>query len=198
MPWAWRSAAVPIARWCARALRTARSARCSPISATAACSACSPSTASRPRTSWCCAGWSAADGRSRAFVNDQPISSGLLRQLGELLVEVHGQHEQQALLEPAVQRALLDHHGRLAPRAAALRAAWQDWRTAEESRAALAAEVERAAGEEAYWRHVAGRTGDARAGGRRGGDAGRDPRPADEPREAPPGARRRARGARRP
>ncbi|HEX5795233.1 MAG TPA: AAA family ATPase, partial [Geminicoccaceae bacterium] len=59
-----------------------------------------------------------ADGRSRAFVNDQPVSGGLLRRLGELLVEVHGQHEQQALLEPAVQRALLDHHGRLAPQAA--------------------------------------------------------------------------------
>ena len=96
----------------------------------------------------------AADGRSRAFVNDQPISSGLLRRLGELLVEVHGQHEQQALLEPGVQRGLLDHHGRLAPLVAALRAAWQDWRAAEDARSALAAEVERAAGEEAYWRHV--------------------------------------------
>jgi DNA repair protein RecN (Recombination protein N) len=95
-----------------------------------------------------------ADGRSRAFVNDQPISSGLLRKLGDLLVEVHGQHEQQALLEPAVQRTLLDHHGRLAPQVAAVRTAWQDWRAAEEARAALAAEVERAAGEEAYWRHV--------------------------------------------
>jgi len=96
----------------------------------------------------------AADGRSRAFVNDQPISGGLLRRLGELLVEVHGQHEQQALLEPAVQRALLDHHGRLGPLAATLRAAWQEWRGAEEARVALAAEAERAAGEEAYWRHA--------------------------------------------
>jgi DNA repair protein RecN (Recombination protein N) len=96
----------------------------------------------------------AADGRSRAFVNDQPISSGLLRRLGELLVEVHGQHEQQALLEPAVQRGLLDHHGRLAPLVAELRAAWQDWRAAEAARAACAAEQAQAAGEEAYWRHV--------------------------------------------
>jgi DNA repair protein RecN (Recombination protein N) len=95
-----------------------------------------------------------ADGRSRAFANDQPISGGLLRRLGELLVEVHGQHEQQALLEPALQRALLDHHGRLAPLVAAVRTAWQDWRVAEETRGALAADLERAATEEAYWRHV--------------------------------------------
>jgi DNA repair protein RecN (Recombination protein N) len=97
-----------------------------------------------------------ADGRSRAFVNDQPVSGGLLRRLGELLVEVHGQHEQQALLDPATQRALLDSHGRLEDEVAAARAAWAAWRQAEQSRHALAAEVERAASEEAYWRHVLG------------------------------------------
>ena len=97
-----------------------------------------------------------ADGRSRAFVNDQPVSGGLLRRLGELLVEVHGQHEQQALLDPATQRALLDSYGRLDVELAAARAAWAAWRQAEQSRQALAAEVERAATEEAYWRHVLG------------------------------------------
>jgi DNA repair protein RecN (Recombination protein N) len=95
-----------------------------------------------------------ADGRSRAFVNDQPVSTGLLRELAGLLVEVHGQHEQQALLEPAVQRRLLDAYGRLEEPLRAVREAHARWREAEQARAALAAEVERAATEEAYWRHA--------------------------------------------
>jgi DNA repair protein RecN (Recombination protein N) len=95
-----------------------------------------------------------ADGRSRAFVNDQPVSGGLLRRVGELLVEVHGQHEQQALLDPATQRRLLDSYGRLDTAVAAVRAAHAAWREAEHARQAAAAEVERAASEEAYWRHA--------------------------------------------
>jgi DNA repair protein RecN (Recombination protein N) len=96
----------------------------------------------------------AADGRSRAFVNDQPVSGGLLRRVGDLLVEVHGQHEQQALLDPSTQRGLLDSYGRLDATVAAVRAAHTAWREAERSRQAAAAEVENAASEEAYWRHV--------------------------------------------
>ena len=95
-----------------------------------------------------------ADGRSRAFVNDQPVSGGLLRRLGEQLVEVHGQHEQQALLDPAIQRRLLDAYGRLDGPAAAVRAAHERWRQAEQERLTVAAEVERAAREEDYWRHM--------------------------------------------
>ncbi len=95
-----------------------------------------------------------ADGRSRAFVNDQPASGGLLRRLGERLVEVHGQHEQQALLDPATQRRLLDAYGRLDGPAAAVRTAYESWRQAEQERLAVAAEIERAAREEDYWRHM--------------------------------------------
>ena len=95
-----------------------------------------------------------ADGRSRAFVNDQPVSGGLIRQLGELLVEVHGQHDQQALLDPATQRRLLDAYGRLEAPATAARTAYESWRRAEQERAAIADEIERAAREEDYWRHV--------------------------------------------
>ncbi|MFT5540018.1 MAG: DNA repair protein RecN (Recombination protein N) [Alphaproteobacteria bacterium] len=57
-----------------------------------------------------------ADGRSRAYVNDQPVSIGLLAELGGLLVEIHGQHETRGLLNPASHRALLDAaggHGKL-------------------------------------------------------------------------------------
>lgn len=54
-----------------------------------------------------------ADGGSRAFVNDQPASAGLLRELAPHLVEIHGQHDDRGLLNPRGHRALLDAFGRL-------------------------------------------------------------------------------------
>ena len=63
-----------------------------------------------------------ADGRSRAFVNDTPVSGALLRQIGDLLVEVHGQFDQRGLLNPQAHRAILDAFGGLAqPRRAGAR-----------------------------------------------------------------------------
>ena len=56
-----------------------------------------------------------ADGRSRAFVNDTAVSTGLLRQLGDLLVEVHGQFDQRGLLDARNHRASLDAFGGLEP-----------------------------------------------------------------------------------
>ncbi|MFQ5774248.1 MAG: AAA family ATPase, partial [Kiloniellaceae bacterium] len=58
------------------------------------------------------------DGRSRAFVDDQPVSVGLLRSLGDTLVEVQGQFEQRGLLDAATHRELLDAYGGLAAEAA--------------------------------------------------------------------------------
>jgi DNA repair protein RecN (Recombination protein N) len=95
-----------------------------------------------------------ADGGSRAFVNDQPVSGALLRRIGEELVEVHGQHEHQALLDPAIQRRLLDAYGGLEGLAIATRRAYESWRQAEQERLAVAAEVDRAARDEDYWRHM--------------------------------------------
>lgn len=63
-----------------------------------------------------------ADGGSRAFVNDQAVSAGLLRELGAGLVEIHGQHDDRGLLNPRGHRALLDGFGRIDTAAAA--AAW--------------------------------------------------------------------------
>lgn len=54
-----------------------------------------------------------ADGKSRAFVNDQPCSVGLLKGLGSLLVEIHGQHDDRALVSPEEHRRLVDAFGRL-------------------------------------------------------------------------------------
>ncbi|HYA66102.1 MAG TPA: AAA family ATPase, partial [Burkholderiaceae bacterium] len=56
-------------------------------------------------------------GRSRSFVNGSPATLGQLRELGELLLDVHGQHEHQSLLRAAAQQQLLDAHGRLGQQA---------------------------------------------------------------------------------
>ncbi|MEX2008572.1 MAG: AAA family ATPase, partial [Dongiaceae bacterium] len=64
-----------------------------------------------------------ADGRSRAFVNDQPVSIGLLRQVGDRLVEIEGQFEQHGLLDAATHRTLLDASGGLGEAAAGVAAA---------------------------------------------------------------------------
>jgi DNA repair protein RecN (Recombination protein N) len=65
-----------------------------------------------------------ADGGSRAWINDQPVSGALLRDVGAELVEIHGQHDDRGLLAPVGHRALLDAFGRIdtAPVAAAFRA----------------------------------------------------------------------------
>ncbi|MET0295217.1 MAG: DNA repair protein RecN [Phenylobacterium sp.] len=65
-----------------------------------------------------------ADGRSRAFVNDQATSVAVLREVGEALVEVHGQHETVGLLEARTHRPLLDAYAGLAPQLAEVDALW--------------------------------------------------------------------------
>lgn len=85
-----------------------------------------------------------ADGRSRAFVNDQPVSVALLKRLGELLVEIHGQFESQRLLSPANHRGLLDSFGGLRGAAAETADLWRTWRQAVEAHARAEAEMEAA------------------------------------------------------
>ncbi|MCK5274614.1 MAG: DNA repair protein RecN [Alphaproteobacteria bacterium] len=71
-----------------------------------------------------------ADGRSRAFINDQPASVGLLRRIGETLVEIQGQFEPRGLIDPATHRALLDRYGVLGGEAAVVRETHKVWRKA--------------------------------------------------------------------
>lgn len=71
-----------------------------------------------------------ADGRSRAFVNDQPASVGLLRQVGETLVEIQGQFEPRGLIDPATHCALLDRYGGLGSQGVTVREAHKAWRKA--------------------------------------------------------------------
>ncbi len=76
-----------------------------------------------------------ADGRSRAFVNDQATGVAALKELGALLLEVHGQHETVGLLDPRTHRQLLDAFGGVSQAATA--AAWSGWRAARERVATL-------------------------------------------------------------
>jgi DNA repair protein RecN (Recombination protein N) len=88
-----------------------------------------------------------ADGRSRAFVNDQPATVAVLRDLAALLLEVHGQHETVGLLDSATHRALLDAFGELAAELKACAEAWSAWRAARETADALAEAAGRSADE---------------------------------------------------
>src|SRR5690606_35633021 len=72
-----------------------------------------------------------SQGRSKAWINGVPATLGQLRDLGALLVDIHGQHAHQSLLQPASQRELLDTQGGHADQARALQQAWTDWRQAQ-------------------------------------------------------------------
>jgi DNA repair protein RecN (Recombination protein N) len=74
-----------------------------------------------------------ADGRSRAFVNDQAVSVAVLREIGEMLIEVHGQHETVGLLDSRTHRPLLDLYGRCGSLAGATATAWTGWRQARDA-----------------------------------------------------------------
>ncbi len=78
-----------------------------------------------------------ADGGSRAFVNDQAVSAGLLRELGASLVEIHGQQDDRGLLNPRGHRALLDNFAGADTGAVAAA-----WRAVEQAQAALDAALE--------------------------------------------------------
>ena len=78
-----------------------------------------------------------ADGGSRAFIADQPVSAALLRLIGGTLVEIHGQHDERGLLDKRGHRALLDAYGRID--LGSVQAAWTELSTA--TRALAAAEA---------------------------------------------------------
>jgi DNA repair protein RecN (Recombination protein N) len=94
------------------------------------------------------------DGRSRAFVNDQPVTVALLRQLGDLLVEVQGQFESRGLLDAATHRRLLDAFGGLESQAEALQALWRQRQSAAEAVRQAEAALAAARADESYLRHA--------------------------------------------
>ena len=95
-----------------------------------------------------------ADGRTRAFINDQPASVQALQNLGSALVEIHGQHDARALVDTATHRRLLDAYGGLEDDAAAIEKLWNARRAADTAVEEHRANVERAAREADWLRHA--------------------------------------------
>ena len=93
-----------------------------------------------------------ADGGSRAFLNDQPASAGLLRELAPHLVEIHGQHDDRGMLNPRGHRALLDAFGRCDPGPVAI--AHRAWRDAEAALAVARAEQDVAERDREWLEHA--------------------------------------------
>ena len=95
-----------------------------------------------------------ADGRTRAFINDQPVSVQAMRAIAQRIVEIHGQHDERALVDPASHRALVDAYGGLRDEAQAVRAAHRLLRAARDMHAAEEARVARARAEADFLRHA--------------------------------------------
>ena len=133
-----------------------------------------------------------ADGRTRAFINDQSISVQTLKAVGAALVEIHGQHDERALVDASTHRRLLDAFAGLEKDVAALEALWEARRTANQRarRASRRHGARRARGGLSAPRRR--RTEDAGAEGRRGDRARRTPHHHDAGRED---RKRPARGA---
>ena len=93
-----------------------------------------------------------ADGRSKAYVNDQPVSVGLLRKVGDELVEIHGQFESHGLMDPATHRPVLDAFAGAMP--ATVRTAWTAWREAAKARLAAEQTLKQARAQEEILRHA--------------------------------------------
>jgi len=72
-------------------------------------------------------------GRSRAFINGTPATLAQLREVGEMLVDIHGQHAHQLLMRPDAQRELFDTHAQLLDTAGAVNRAWRAMRDAQQA-----------------------------------------------------------------
>ena len=97
-----------------------------------------------------------SDGRTRAFVNDQPVSVALLRQLGDMLVEVHGQHDTHGLLDASTHRGMLDAFGGFEGKVSELSDLHGAWRELQSELARLTEEIERAQADADYLRVAVG------------------------------------------
>jgi len=90
-----------------------------------------------------------SDGKSRAYINDQPVSAGLLKTIGQSVLEIHGQFDTQGLLNPKTHRKLLDDYAQIDN---ALETYWNAWRAAEKELKALRDSANASAEQEEYLR----------------------------------------------
>jgi DNA repair protein RecN (Recombination protein N) len=82
-----------------------------------------------------------ADGRTRAFINDVAVGVQLLREAGRMLVEIHGQHDDRALIDPSGHRDLLDAFAGLTGNVSEVARAYEGWKAAEAERDRHAGEI---------------------------------------------------------
>lgn len=94
----------------------------------------------------------ATDGKSRAFINDHPVSVSLLRELGDMLVEIHGQFDTHTLLNPRTHRGMLDDYAGNEDMLAKLSGSWRSWIEARDALEERRADMDRAKAEEVYLR----------------------------------------------
>ena len=104
------------------------------------------------------------DGRSRAFVNDQPVGAALLKRVGALLVEIQGQQDQMGLADPSGHAALLDAFGGTPELCEAAARCWRDWRGAEASLAEARDAMAAARRDEDWLRHAVAELAELRPG----------------------------------
>ncbi|WP_417247001.1 DNA repair protein RecN [Celeribacter sp.] len=97
-----------------------------------------------------------ADGRKTAWVNDRRVSGDVLRRLSEVLVELHGQHDDRGLLNPRGHRVLLDTFGGLEPQLAKTRRLWKELAAVRKALATAEAEQAALKDEEEFLRHAVG------------------------------------------
>ncbi|HEV7260880.1 MAG TPA: DNA repair protein RecN [Bosea sp. (in: a-proteobacteria)] len=100
-----------------------------------------------------------ADGRTRAFVNDQPVSVQILRMIGAAIVEIHGQHDDRALTDPAQHRMILDGFGGLEEQAEAVAASSEALKRARQALQTQRIRVEAARKEADFLRHAVAELG---------------------------------------
>lgn len=97
-----------------------------------------------------------AEGKGKIFINDQPVSVKLLREVGRCLVEVHGQFDNQGLLNPASHRSVLDAYGSYAALLEEVKNRYAEFKNARAAREQAEADIERAKTEEDNLRHWVG------------------------------------------
>jgi DNA repair protein RecN (Recombination protein N) len=92
------------------------------------------------------------DGKSRAFINDQPVTIGMLKDVGERLVEIHGQFDTQGLLNARVHRGLLDAYGVQPADLQKMKTDWMHWKERARTFEFTRLKMEKARAEEEYLR----------------------------------------------
>jgi DNA repair protein RecN (Recombination protein N) len=101
-----------------------------------------------------------AAGRSRAFINGSAVTLAQLRELGDVLIDIHGQHAHQSLLRPAAQLQLLDEHGQHREVARSVAAAYGELQRARQAREQAEAAAASAASEREHLQWIADELGE--------------------------------------